>query len=136
MGFHSNIDTDTFDESNVDQGKQQKKHFKRIRKSIQKRKDNINRMKEQSKEMQEYLKEHPEKIEEVASINGKELIKSLFIIGIYVVLFGLTVKLSEYYPVMKIVSIAMIALGGLFIILYTLGKEYFKHFKNKNKRQD
>lgn len=129
MGFHSNIDTDTFDESNVDQGKQQKKHFKRIRKSIQKRKDNINRLKEQSNEMQEYLKEHPEKIEEVASINGKELIRSLFIIGIYVIIFGLTVKLSEYYPIMQFVSLCMIALGGLAVIIYMLVKIYLQKFK-------
>lgn len=129
MGFHSNIDTDTFDDSNVDQGKQQKKHFKRIRQSIQKRKDNINRLKEQSNEMQEYLKEHPEKIEEVASINGKELIRALFIIGIYVVIFGLTVKLSEYYPIMQFVSLGMIALGGLAVIIYMLVKIYLQKFK-------
>lgn len=129
MGFHSNVDTDTFDESNVDQGKQKKKHFKRIRKSIQKRKDNINRLKKQSNEMQEYLKEHPEKIEEVASINGKELIRSLFIIGIYVVIFGLTVKLSEYYPIMQFVSLGMIALGGLAVIIYMLVKIYLQKFK-------
>lgn len=129
MGFHSNVDTDTFDESNVDQGKQKKKHFKRIRKSIQKRKDNINRLKKQSNEMQEYLKEHPEKIEEVASINGKELIRSLFIIGIYVVIFGLTVKLSEYYPIMQFVSLGMIALGGLAVIIYLLVKIYLQKFK-------
>lgn len=129
MGFHSNVDTDTFDESNVDQGKQKKKHFKRIRKSIQKRKDNINRLKKQSNEMQEYLKEHPEKIEEVASINGKELIRALFIIGIYVVIFGLTVKLSEYYPIMQFVSLGMIALGGLAVIIYMLVKIYLQKFK-------
>lgn len=129
MGFHSNVDTDTFDESNMDQGKQKKKHFKRIRKSIQKRKDNINRLKKQSNEMQEYLKEHPEKIEEVASINGKELIRSLFIIGIYVVIFGLTVKLSEYYPIMQFVSLGMIALGGLAVIIYMLVKIYLQKFK-------
>lgn len=129
MGFHSNVDTDTFDESNMDQGKQKKKHFKRIRKSIQKRKDNINRLKKQSNEMQEYLKEHPEKIEEVASINGKELIRALFIIGIYVVIFGLTVKLSEYYPIMQFVSLGMIALGGLAVIIYMLVKIYLQKFK-------
>lgn len=129
MGFHSNVDTDTFDESNVDQGKQKKKHFKRIRKSIQKRKDNINRLKKQSNEMQEYLKEHPEKIEEVASIDGKELIRALFIIGIYVVIFGLTVKLSEYYPIMQFVSLGMIALGGLAVIIYMLVKIYLQKFK-------
>lgn len=127
MGFHNN--NDQFEDISVDQDKKAKKHFKRIRNSIQKRKDNINRLKEQNIQMQEYLKEHPEKIEEVSSINVKELIKTLGIIGIYVVLFGLTVKLSEYYPIMKIVSLGMIALGGISVVLYTLAKSYLNKFK-------
>lgn len=91
MGLHNN---DDFEEQNEPQKPTNKKHFKTVRNAIQKRKDSINQIKDQNLKMQEYLKKHPEKIEEVSSVNIPAVIKTILIIGAYLLVFGLAVKLS------------------------------------------
>lgn len=119
MGFHKS--TDDFEET-----PKKTKHFNKIRNSIQSRKDSINQFKNDNVKMQNYLKEHPEKINEVTSFNSKEMLKTILFIGIYMGILALAIKLSDYYTIMKLVSVGLIALGGIAVIFYTLGKKYLK----------
>lgn len=122
MGFHKS--TDDFDE--FEETPKKTKHFNKIRNSIQSRKDSINQFKNDNVKMQNYLKEHPEKINEVTSFNSKEMLKTVLFIGIYMGILALTIKLSDYYTIMKIASVGLIALGGIAVIFYTIGKKYLK----------
>ena len=128
MGLHNN---DDFEEQNEPQKPTNKKHFKTVRNAIQKRKDSINQIKDQNLKMQEYLKKHPEKIEEVSSVNIPAVIKTILIIGAYLLVFGLAVKLSEYYAIMKIISLGMVVLGGIAVIIYSIAQKYISIQKNR-----
>lgn len=128
MGLHNN---DDFEEQNEPQKPTNKKHFKTVRNAIQKRKDSINQIKDQNLKMQEYLKKHPEKIEEVSSVNIPAVIKTILIIGAYLLVFGLAVKLSEYYAIMKIISLGMVVLGGIAVIIYSIAQKYISIQKKR-----